>query len=200
MIREFLWRIVARIVTIPAVTDWLIARAQRTPYTHITGPNGSLYMGRWWLFNPYQPNSDGAGRKWAEWLPSVRVHHIRRADGDRHLHDHPWNARTIILRGWYSEERPCAEPTYGPDGMATWPDDEAQTMGFGTDGRWRATYTRERGYTGRLLFGQYHRIAEVPAEGVWTLFITWKKQGTWGFLVDGAKVPWRKYLGIGEGA
>ena len=60
----------------------------------------------------------------------------------------------------------------------------------------RAGFVRERGYTGRLLFGQYHRIRRVPAEGAWTLFITWRKQGTWGFLVDGAKVPWRKYLGL----
>jgi hypothetical protein len=31
---------------------------------------------------------------------------------------------------------------------------------------------------------------------VWTLFITWRYQGTWGFDVDGSKVPWREYLGI----
>jgi hypothetical protein len=34
--------------------------------------------------------------------------------------------------------------------------------------------------------------------GATTLFITGKYRGTWGFLVDGVKVPWREYLGIGE--
>ena len=181
--RELIWRAVARIVTIPAVTDWLIRRAQRTPYTHITGPDGSMYMGRYWLFNPYPAQNDGAGRRWGDRVPSIRIHHIMRPDSDRHLHDHPWNARTIILRDWYKEHRICSYITGGR---------------FVTDsaGAVRHEFTRERGYTGQLLFGQYHRISEVAPGGVWTLFITWKKQGTWGFLVDGNKVPWREYLGL----
>ena len=104
--RELPWRLLAAIVTLPVVRDWLIRRAQRTPYTHIHGPDGSIYMGRWWLFNPYPAKSDGRKRKWADWLPSARIHHIMRPDSDRHLHDHPWNARTIVLGGWYAEERP----------------------------------------------------------------------------------------------
>lgn len=177
--RELIWRAVARIVTIPAVTDWLIERAHRTPYTNITSRDSSdTYMVRLWLFNPYPRESDAAGwelwdRSWRRHLPSIRVHHILRPDDDQHAHDHPWNARTIVLRNGYEEERPVSAR------------DEARTV------FWRA-----RGYTGRLLFGQYHRISHVPEGGVWTLFITWKKRGTWGFLVDGAKVPWRKYLGL----
>lgn len=62
------------------------------------------------------------------------------------------------------------------------------------DGSIRAGFTRLRGYTGRLLFGQYHRIREVPPTGVMTLFITWRKLGSWGFRVNGQKVPWRVYL------
>ncbi|HYE40347.1 MAG TPA: hypothetical protein VEB23_10465 [Ramlibacter sp.] len=183
--REFLWRAVARIVSQPRVTDWLIARAQRTPYIHIHGKDGSLYMGRWWLFNPYQPHSDGAGRKWSEWLPSIRIHHICRPDSDRHLHDHPWNARTIVLRGGYKEERPVSGVPHGVTWTPVWTDDD----------RLRAGFTREPGYTGQLLFGEYHRISHIPEGGAWTLFITWRKRGTWGFLVDGQKVPWREYLG-----
>lgn len=187
--RELLWRAVARIVTIPAVTDWLIARAQRTPYTNITSRDGTdVYMVRLWLFNPYPNDGDTAGwekwnRSWRRHLPSARIHHIRRADEDAHLHDHPWNARTIVLRNWYREHRICSYEAGG---------------GFELDhtGRVRHRFERLRGYTGRLLFGQYHRISEVATGGVWTLFITWKKQGTWGFLVDGKKVPWRKYLGL----
>lgn len=141
------------------------------PYNHITSADGSdVYMYRYWLFNPYgkDANGDPTPARWP-WLPSVRIHIIMRADGDRHLHDHPWNARTIVLENWYREER-----IEIPGGK----------------------YLRGRGYTGRLLFGQYHRIAEVADGGVMTMFFTWRKRGTWGFLVDGKKVPWREYLGI----
>jgi hypothetical protein len=163
------WHLTARaIVAHPRLVQWLIQRAQRTPYQHITSADGSsVYMGRWWLFNPYPHGSDGDGRRWA-WLPSVRIHHIMRADQDRDHHDHPWNARTIILKGYYIEER------------------EGQR------------FDRIPGDTARLNFGQYHRIAEVSVGGVWTLFICGKKRGTWGFLVDGAKVPWREYLKLEE--
>ena len=165
--RELLWRAVAYLVTLPAVRSWLVARAQRTPYTHITSADGSeVYMGRWWLFNAY-PDDDTHQQNgaWARLgLPSIRAHHIQRADYDRHLHDHPRNSRTIVLCGWYREERPWL------------------------------TLTRPTGYTGRLLFGQFHRIAAVSPGGVWTLFFTWRYRGTWGFDVDGRKVPHKEYL------
>jgi hypothetical protein len=188
MIREALWRIVAFIVTRPAITAWLICRAQRTPYRHIHGPDGSLYMGRWWLFNPYPIEGQPDMRaKWLQRLPSARIHHIVRPDSDRHLHDHPWNARTIVLRNWYKERRICSYV-------------EGGRLVMESDGKVRHEFTRERGYTGQLLFGEYHRISEVAPGGVFTLFITWEKLGTWGFLVDGNKVPWREYLGIAEKA
>lgn len=150
----------------PAVAAWLIARAQRTPYRHLDG-----YMGRWWLFNPYE-TSDGQrpARGWLRrLLPSVRIHHIQRPDEDRHLHDHPWDARTVILRGWYVEVR--------------------------EDGQHHLRYA---GTTACLNFGEFHRVTHVAADGVWTLFITWRYRGTWGFKVDGHKVPWKQYLGMVE--
>lgn len=185
--RNLLWAIAARIVTRPAVADWIIRRAQRTPYAPITGPDGSLYMGRWWLFNPYGKGATGetTPARW-QWLPSVRVHHIVRPDSDRHLHNHPWNARTVVLRGWYSEERPWVTLTEREAVR------QAGLVLVGTDVR--GSFFRDRSYTGRLLFGQYHRISAVSPGGVWTLFFTWRKRGTWGFDVDGVKVPWREYL------
>lgn len=151
-----MWRILAAICAWPPIAQWLIKRAKRTPYSHITSADGAdLYMGRWWLFNAY---------RW-DWLPSIRVHHICRADQDPHLHDHPWDARTIILAGHYVEQR--------------------------EDGCWAARF---QGDTAAIKHGEFHRIALVPTGGVWTLFFTWRYRGTWGFLVDGAKVPYREYL------
>ena len=140
------------------VTDWLIRRAQHTPYTHLEG-----YMERWWLLNPYDNRTYGTKHPWFPF--SARIHHILREDFDRHLHDHPWNARTFILRGWYDEIR--------------------------EDGR---LIRRERGDTARLNFGEFHAIREVSPGGVWTLFITSRYRGTWGFKVDGKKIPYREYL------
>lgn len=164
-LNTFIWRIIAAIVSTERVGDWLIKRAMRTPYTHIMSVDGKdTYMGRWWLFNPYAESGSAKRFGWG-WLPSVRIHHIMREDDDRHLHDHPWNARTIVLEGFYQEIH--------PGGLHS---------------------VRNKGYTGRLLFGQYHRITFVPEVGVWTLFVTWKQRGVWGFDVDGVKVPWREYL------
>lgn len=182
--REILWRLFAFVVSRRVVADWFIARSQRTPYFPITSRDGSeTYMHRWWLFNPYTKDAEGntGPARWS-WLPSARVQHILRADDDEHLHDHPWDARTCILRNWYREERPI-DPDNKP-GIAKW---------YGKDDI-RDEYVRERGYTGPVRFNSYHRISEVAPGGVYTLWITWKYQDTWGFMVDGKKVPWREYL------
>lgn len=183
--REFLWRLFARFVSQPRVAEWFIERSKRTPYVPITSRDGSeIYMHRGWIFNPYSKDeNDNVGPPRWSWLPSVRVHHILRADDDDHLHDHPWNARTIVLRGWYREERPASGDH--------WVDLDLQGQHYD---EWTREYQREPGYTGRVLFGQYHRISKVAQGGVYTLWFTWRYQGTWGFLVDGKKVPYREYL------
>lgn len=166
-VAEVFWRPLAWLLSREPIARVLLGRAKRTPYTHIHGKDGSVYMMRWWLFNPYEwPAGSGTKARWRKWLPSARVHWIRRPDDDRALHDHPWNARTIILRGGYVETKQNGE-----------------------------VVRRRAGDTARLLFGEYHRIDYVPEDGALTLFITWRYRGTWGFLVNGQKVPWREYLG-----
>ncbi len=163
MIPTFAWKTLAAIASRPAVARWLLRRAMRTPYRHII-KNGECYMERYWLFNPYDNETRQA--RWP-WCPvSVRIHVIRKPDEDRHLHDHPWDARTFILRGWYLEER------HGH------------------------TFQRMRhpGFTGPIGVGLYHRITEVSRDGAVTLFITGRERGEWGYLVDGRKVPWHQYL------
>lgn len=193
MLREAPWRVIAWIATRPAVTNWLIDRAKRTPYTDITSRDGGdIYMERWWLFNPYPAPGDYERKSWwRELLPSVRIHHIVRPDDAAHLHDHPWNARTIVLRGWYEEERPANAFEQG-DWLRIRTDADGNTTSM------REVFKRKAGFTGRILFGQFHSIDAVSPGGVWTMFWTWKYRGTWGFDVDGKKVPWREYLGVKE--
>lgn len=148
------------------LVNLLIRIARRRPYTPIMSADGEqMYMDRLWLFNPYTKDAKGnvAPARW-HWLPSIRLHHILVPDQDRDLHDHPWNARTLVLRGWYIEER--------------------------EDG----TYVRRAGDTAAIRYEQFHRITQVSPGGVWTMFITWRYRGTWGFKVGGAKVPYREYL------
>lgn len=156
------------IVDRPRLVDAIINRAKRTPYFHIAGEEG-LYMGRWWLMPRWTLTVDGQGHLMPKaWMPfSVRIHHICRPDHDRDLHDHPFNYRTIILRGCYVEE-----DIFG------------------------ATRARITGDTAAATAQTFHRIAEVSDGGVWTLFIMGRRINPWGFLVGGRKVHWRDYLGI----
>lgn len=157
------------LLTRPRVVDWLVERAKRTPYLHLDG-----YMMRWWLFNPYDPKTRAV--RWP-WLPSIRIHHILRADDDRHFHDHPWNARTVILRGWYLEGKESVPGVPNPEENPTW-----RYMLPGT--------------TAPILFNTYHRISQVSEGGVFTMFITGPYMGDWGFKVGSRKVPHKEYLGL----
>lgn len=181
------------------LTDYLIKRAKRTPYFHLDG-----YMNRWWLV-PYErvierrvtevdpilfnghvvgqssttyTTTDGTGpvswrRPIAKLIQklgfAVRVHEILRSDEGRDPHDHPWPYVTIILRGGYWETRyndageKLSEEWYGPGSVLYRP------------------------------AGSWHRLDLGQRRPVITLFITGKYVGTWGFNVNGKKVPHYEY-------
>lgn len=149
------WALLAALVSTRPVRERIIRQAAKTPHYHLPD-----YMDRWWLLRLGYLN--------------VRVHHIKRKDLDRHLHDHPWKAaRTIILQGWYWEKRKVGEGAL--------------------------EVLRSEGDTALLRHGQYHSITQVSEGGVWTLFFTWfrvdenSEEGDWGFLENGKHVPWRLY-------
>ena len=169
--KQLFWHYVATLVSQPRVATWLIERSLRTPYEHITSADGQqTYMGRWWLYEGYDRARQRPRLRCFPW--SIRVHHICREDHGRDLHDHPWYARTIILRGWYVEER--LVNTGGRLTLRTW---------------------RGQGTSAALRPGEYHRIDQVSPGGVFTLFITSPKFCDWGFLVNGKKVPAPEYTG-----
>lgn len=153
LMKTLFWFVLAKILSLPFVTRYLVLRAKQTPYRHLSG-----YMYRWWLIRE-QDDSDFA----------VRIHHILRRDNDRHMHNHPWEFRSVILSGWYVEE-------YLDD------------LGNLQERTHRAgsTYFSPKGY--------YHRIKEVSPGGVRTLFITFKRNESWGFLVDGEHILSDVYL------
>lgn len=131
----------------PEVFAWIVERSLATPYYHLKRSATQLYMARYWFFNSW--SREGKRRRWP--LPiSIRMHYIAMPD-EGPEHDHPWAARSIILKGWYLEER---------NGAA---------------------YLRATGSTSTLKFGEFHKITQVSPRGCWTLFIMYRRRGGWGF-------------------
>lgn len=161
--------LIARFLARPRVCDVLIRRyavpARAFP---IIGPDDTLYMERFIIFNR-GGGSEGSGNSGPVQFPripfSIRLHRICRPDSDRHLHDHPSSFRSFVLRGWYEHE----------------------VEGYGD-------IEVNAGDTYVMRKGMFHRIFVVPPQGVWTLVIFGKRDTTWGFLVNGRKVPYTEYL------
>lgn len=158
----------------PLIADLLIEQAKKTPYFHLHDNGGDLYMGRYWLIPPV-PGLDGL---------EARIHHIARPDNDRHLHDHPRDFTSVVLRGGYVEEVPLRplgieDPLWDGDRELV----ERVERPLGSIMSRRAT--------------DRHRIIEV-APDTWTLFITSASRQEWGFHTPEGKILWWKYLGLPE--
>lgn len=136
----------------------LIEKAQKTPYTHLEG-----YMNRWWVNAPREGVDTTA-----------RIHQILRSDDDRHLHDHPWDYTSVILRGSYIEERVIPGGVY--------------------HGAVRVKELFKAGDVLQRKATDAHKLV-LPDGPVWTLFICSDYKQGWGFLTPQGKVPWRTYLG-----
>jgi hypothetical protein len=106
------------------------------------------------------------------WL-SVYLHHIHREDREADPHDHPWAFASLVLCGSYRE--------------AVWPDKTAF-------GRRSVTRDRSRWSVRRTPRQAAHMITQVKGP-LWTLVVTGRDHGEWGFYRDRRYVPWREYLG-----
>jgi hypothetical protein len=153
------WELVAWLVSRPPLRDLIIHHAyERNVYLHIPADTGA-YMERRWLVNVPVTQQK---RRWR--LPfEVRVHHIKRPDRGRDPHDHPWNWRTIVMRGWYDEV---------------------------VDGQ---VIHRAAGTTAGKRSNDAHHISAVAPGGVWTLFIVGPYRQKWGFHTPTGKVPYDQY-------
>ena len=159
-------RLIGRVLRKPKVHNWLLEHARGTPDAPILSPDETeVYMNRYWLFNPI--GSDYT-RKYPFIPFSIRIHNILRHDQDRHMHDHPFNARTWIMRGGYNEVRLV-------DGHVV-------------------EIERRAGDTSTLGFDSYHKITRIEDGGALTFFMFGPYKGQWGFLVDGHKMLHRQYV------
>lgn len=146
-----------------------LINALARPARDLFDRDGSCYMRRWRIVD--EGTLASRVLQALTGYSSIRLHHILKADHDRDLHNHPFDYRTFVLRGFYAE-------TY-------------------KDGRGNRKVQRrvvEPGEAAALPGVAFHRIAYVPPGGVWTLFCMTRNTGTWGFNVDGKFVPSTTYL------
>jgi hypothetical protein len=166
-----IYRIAARLLLARgrALAVWLLTRAMNTPYMHLGD-----YMDRWWVKeHPVDPDEFGY-MTWRDRLRYVlpfyiRFHHIKREDQGRDLHNHPFWFRSIIIKGWYLEDRLL-------------PNGKIVTNSYG------------EGSVNVCDANTYHEITYVSKGGCLTLVIHGRKlPQSWGFLVDGKHVPHMEY-------
>lgn len=136
---------IGKILQISWIRYRLVEYAKKRPFTHIGRAPDDIYMKRYWLFN----------QRWRiPFLPAIRIHHIMQADEERELHDHPFDFRSFLLAGNYTE---------------------VDLMG---------NYNcLDQGDTYHSRAERFHRITSVSRGGVHTLVICGRKRNVWGFLV-----------------
>ena len=126
--------------------------------------NGRPYMYRYHLFKNKNEDDEQTGF-------NIFLHKIVQSDG-RHLHDHPWNYATLILKGGYWENTPTGKFWRGPGSIRF---NRAKNLHF-------------------IRLGSNNvegRVEEIPCT---TLFIRFKKKQDWGFLVNGSWIDSKIYF------
>lgn len=93
---EWFWRLVARFLARPAVTDRLWRRCVGKP--HQRGPSRSR---SWWIFNPRSEIDGSPAKRWLPW--SVRLTVMPSHDTGPGLRMNAEPVRTFVLLGAYEE-------------------------------------------------------------------------------------------------
>jgi hypothetical protein len=120
----------------------------------IIGPADDAYLLRWYVI----PRN--------RWF-NIYLHHFKRSDDDRALHDHPWINMSILLTGSYLEHMPGGVVKL----RHPW-----RPWAF-----WRLPMRRATAA---------HRVELIDGNPVWTLFLTGPKIREWGFLCPQGWIHW----------
>lgn len=94
---------------------------------------------------------------------SLYIHKIYKRDEDLHLHNHPWNFITMVLDGGYEELLPNGKRNKIP-GTISW-----------------------------MSRNGYHKINQIIAGPVTTIFLSFGKWMPWGYDVNGNHVESNLY-------
>jgi hypothetical protein len=132
----------------------LDADPEHYPLAIIRRDDGKPYLHRYYVASR-GGDTDG---------PSIYIHRIVSSDPEG-LHDHPWDARSVILFGRYIELRAGG-----------------------------AVRILEAGDVNVIAAADFHRILIEPGREAWTLFFHGPRQKEWGFL-DERTGAYREMLG-----
>lgn len=94
---------------------------------------------------------------------SIWLHAIYKADTDKHLHNHPWDFTSVVLKGSYIEQTTLGNKKQHPGKI---------NIRNGAD---------------------YHKILEMISPVVYTLFFASKPKRQWGYRVAGEFVDHETY-------
>lgn len=105
-------------------------------------------------------------RRWellkTRWF-SIWLHGIYESDKDLHLHNHPWDYKSMVLKGSYIEETNDGQNTLKP-----------------------GTFTSRNG-------AQFHKIKKLLTKKVYTLFMVSPVRRDWGYIVNGRFIQHEDY-------
>lgn len=104
----------------------------------------------------------------------VYIHRVYKKDEDDHLHDHPWNYSSLIIKGWMLE---------------TTLDHEGSRI-TNLVKRWTYTSRNQK---------HFHKISYVSSGGLTTLFFRGPRISEWGYEMSGYWVDNVKYRKIKNG-
>jgi len=154
-----------------ATTPWKVAKDYSSPRWAFMrrrkiGLEGDVYLDRLYILT-------------TPWF-GIMFHRIFRPDNQRDLHDHPWSFLSLVLRGSYVEDVPCAN---------------SRCCSPAEIGCAAPTHQRRVRWLNFKRAEDRHSIRSVSRRPIWTLVFTGPKRRTWGFWVDGGTrfVKWTDY-------
>jgi hypothetical protein len=144
-----------------------------------------VYMRRW-LFPPRWLKS-----KFWRRLPGLRIHNIRESDGDRELHDHPFDFVSVVLKGGYWEHTADGKQKfYGPGSILF---RKAETLHrLELPMKWSLCDSPHCPYEGR------HEAVTHECQDAWTFVLRGPIRRPWGFMTATGWVHWEQFQGAGS--
>jgi hypothetical protein len=115
----------------------------------IKSKEGTLHFRRWEILK-------------TPWF-SIWLHGIYAADKDLHLHNHPWDFKSIVIKGSYIEET--------QDGFVE---------------QYTGKFNSRNGKS-------FHKIKKLLSPVVYTLFFVGKEKRKWGYLVNDKFINHEEY-------
>lgn len=190
-----------------AVANNDLIRATR-PWDHapdfVIGTWDDPYLYRWYIVPPHGmwplgwlrkafPKSKLARAIAERFAVNVYLHRFMRSDDDRALHDHPWANISLLLEGSYMEHVFQEKPKGVTNGHEynvpeTW-------IKMHTAGGWGGLSMRSAETAHRIELFKDKQGKEQP---VWSLFITGRKERSWGFWCPKSWRHWENFVAEGK--